>query len=337
MKRQWWIWIIVFIGLIGISQPNAVSAAGKGMYAVQYLPTKEQRNKDLSYFDMNVVGNHEYQLRARVLNIGTKPLTITAQVTNGYTNKNGRISYDQANRKLVNGSHGLEGMVTSKKKISVRLQPGKSQEISFTLKTPALNSKGIYAGSILTASDIGSDDSSNFQIKNRIQFATGIVFHYGTGEPLPKLSVDSPAVKLVDGQSQVQFDLTNAASINTRNLQLKGTIDRISGKKKHVKSFDYPDYSLAPQSKMTVSVPTNRLKPGTYRLHVTGKAKNPASVTKTMTFHVYQGGVTRTKRELTKNPSNKLLLWLAAILVIALIGSAGWLLHQRQKNKKGGE
>jgi len=303
--------LVLGLSLLAVTKtPTVQAATPKGYYAIQFVPTKDQINKQASYFDLPTVSGQTHDLKVLVRNIGNKDLTIKLQLTNGYTNNSGRIAYDQPDKQLLGKKSGLPNMVQGKHLQTVRVKAGDTKPITFKIKTPKLSGSGIYAGAILSSAHIGADSNKSVVLKNVVQFATGVVLHYGDDKIMPKFSIDKPKAN----KKHVSFRLVNSAPMNAQYLSFKGTLTR--GKTK-VATFNEDNYSMAPLSSMRVPVDVVKLTPGKYTLAVNGKTKSGAILKDSLTFTITQAQLDGTKQ----GPKSHNYWWwiIGGLIVLAII------------------
>lgn len=160
-----------------------------------------QINKQVSYFDLQMVPKQEQTLHLKIENISDQTIMLDTTLYQGNTNSIGVIEYDKSVKGLANNAQvNIEDLV----KISenkIKISPKQTHELQVKIKMPEKKLSGITIGAIRVVQNNEANKEGNIQ--NNFAREIGLVLQSSDPEQIPS------TLKLLDAQ---------AGQVNTRNV-----------------------------------------------------------------------------------------------------------------------
>jgi len=100
MKRKIIFIFTILLFFVSLAYPIKANAAADKSYSVQAVLPDNQIDHNESYFDLKVEPNKEQDLKVMIINTGSKPIKVKAEVNDAYTADSGVIGYDKYNVQL---------------------------------------------------------------------------------------------------------------------------------------------------------------------------------------------------------------------------------------------
>ncbi|MFD0024917.1 WxL protein peptidoglycan domain-containing protein [Streptomyces sp. NPDC058382] len=198
----------------GTSTGPARAAGGDVTWTVR--TAANDYGEDRSSFSYAVNPGGEAEDALIVANHGTDPLTLAVYAADGFTTEKGQLDLLTEGKK----SHSIGSWVRPGRK-SVRIAPGRSAEIPFTVEVPGNATPGDYVGGILTSLK-QADDTEGIAVDRRLGIRIKLRV---SGALRPALAVEDvhvgykgSAVPFAHGDATVTYSLHN-----TGNAVLSGT------------------------------------------------------------------------------------------------------------------
>ncbi|WP_125566040.1 DUF916 domain-containing protein [Companilactobacillus insicii] len=336
MKRKSIFLFTILLFLVGLIYPvNRVSAAADKSYSVQAVLPDNQIDKNESYFDLKVEPNKDQDLKVMIINTGSEPIKVKAEVNDAYTADSGVIGYDKYNVKLFkNQNPSLSSLVEGKRKTSVNLKVGQAKTVSFKVKSPANEYTGIILGGVTTTANVSPTKSKNINIKNQVRYVKGVVLRSKDDGVVPDMHMTNAKPKSVAGNSGIAYTLDNSAPININEVTLSAKIYHNSDTTK----YSAKNLQIAPNSKFDYFIPVKDLSAGKYKGVITVKSKAGYEKTFTRTISVSKSDVDYISEQAEQKVSRKSNQWIIIIVgIVALILVALWMfLYYSQRNNKTG-
>lgn len=331
--------IMIFVSsmvllLVGTFLPTKVDAATDKSYSVQAILPDNQIDKNESYFDLKVEPNKEQTLKIMIINTGSKPIKVAAEVNNAYTADSGVIGYDKENVKPYKSSNSsLTSLIDGKNKTSVNLKVGQAKTVSFKVKSPAEEYTGIILGGVTTTANVSPTKSKNINIKNQVRYVKGVVLRSKDDGVLPDMHMTNAFPKSVAGNSGIAYTLDNTAPINVNEVTLKAKITHY-GK---VKNYSAKNLQIAPNSKFNYFIPIKDLSAGKYKSKITISSKGyKKSFTRTITVSKRAvDDIESQQNVVAEHHTNQWIIIIIGIVVLVFV--VLWMyLYYSQRNKNSG-
>lgn len=314
--------------LVGVNTTTANAADGAGFTVTAQLPDN-QKNKDVSYFDLATKPGEKQKLTVTLKNTTTKTQTLLVSPNDAFTNSNGVIEYSKRNvKKSASAKYQFSDLIKEKTK-KVDVAPDESKEVTFTLSVPKKGFKGDILGGFYVTPEEDKHQANNrsdgLGIENKFAMLVGAHLHgQGTAQPALKLNSVKPEVE--DGQAVVAAQLENTQPVLFGKLQVKSTITK-RGSDKVLYEDTKKDVSMAPNTLFTnlVKLDDDKFKAGDYTLKI-------AATRKGKTWHFSKNftiddNTTKLNNKLRNQPKRD-LTWLyvsvGGVLVIIIAGLAFW-------------
>ncbi|MER5275840.1 DUF916 domain-containing protein [Streptomyces sp. NPDC002809] len=221
--------------------------------------------EDRSSFSYAVNPGGEAEDALVVANHGTEPLSLAVYAADGYTTEKGQLDLlTEGTKSRSIGSWVRAGRET------VRIAPGKSAEIPFTVKVPGNATPGDYVGGILTSLK-QADDTEGIAVDRRLGIRIKLRV---SGALRPGLSVEDlhvdyrgSAGPFARGDATVTYNLHNTGNAllsGTHKVTLTGPFGTLS-----TDAGDIPaPPELLPGERWKVTVPVHAVTPA-FRLTAT--------------------------------------------------------------------
>ena len=335
MKKLLLIWSLLFsvVSIFAYSQTaKADDTQNKRSYSVQAILPDNQKNKDVSYYDLQVEPNQPTTLELMVVNTGTEKINVEVELNNAYTTDSATIGYDQYKAQLYkNKIPSLDSLVDGPRKTSVALDKGEIKKVSFKIKAPDQPFAGIILGGVTSTATVNTAGKEKVGVSNQIRYVKGVVLHSKSDEVTPNMNLIKAEPRAINDEMGLSYTVDNLAPININDVSVKAVI-----KHRGMKDIKYlaKNLQIAPDSKFSYFIPIDHLKPGIYSTKLTFTSKSGYSKTMTNKLKVSQGfihALDETKHE-TSSAMGLIyvIIGLFAVLVIGL-----WLFMYNTGKKMG--
>lgn len=319
------------------NQTTKVEAAGDKSYSIQSVLPDNQIDKDESYFDLKVEPNKDQTLKIIIFNTGSKSIKVTAEVNNAYTADSATIGYDKYNKSTYKSDlPELSSLVEGSRKQTVNLKAGESKEVSFKVKSPNKEYKGIILGGVTTIANVSPTKSKNLNIQNQVRYVKGVVLRSKDDAVNPDMHLTDAFPKAVSGSKGIAFTMDNTAPININNVKLKSRIKHGS------KTLNYhaKNLQIAPNSKFNYFIPIDDFTAGTYKAKITLTGKNGFKQTFTKTISVSKTDVKEVQKqtEPVRQNNHQWIIILVGIIILVIVAVWMYLYYsQRNSDSKHGK
>lgn len=313
-----------------LNQTTKVEAAGDKSYSIQSVLPDNQIDKNESYFDLKVEPNKDQTLKIIIFNTGSKSIKVTAEVNNAYTADSATIGYDKYNKSTYkNDLPELSSLVEGSRKQTVSLKAGESKEVSFKVKSPDKEYKGIILGGVTTIANVSPTKSKNLNIQNQVRYVKGVVLRSKDDAVNPDMHMTDAFPKAVSGSKGIAFRMDNTAPININDVKIKSNIKHNSRDLKyHAKNLQ-----IAPNSQFDYFIPIDDFTAGTYKAKITLTGKNGFKKTFTKTISVSKTDVKQVEKQTQPAKQNNFQWIIILVGIVILIAIALWMyLYYSQRN-----
>ncbi|WP_125713303.1 DUF916 and DUF3324 domain-containing protein [Companilactobacillus kedongensis] len=326
------VFLSMFIFAIPLfNQTTKVEAAGDKSYSIQSVLPDNQIDKNESYFDLKVEPNKDQTLKIIIFNTGSKSIKVTAEVNNAYTADSATIGYDKYNKKTYKSTlPELTSLVEGARRKSVSLKAGESKEVSFNVKSPDKEYKGIILGGVTTIANVSPTKSKNLNIQNQVRYVKGVVLRSKDDAINPDMHLTDAYPKAVSGSKGIAFKMDNTAPININNVKLAASIKHNSKNLKyHAKNLQ-----IAPNSQFDYFIPIDNFTAGKYKAKITLTGKNGFKQVFTKTITVSKTDVKQVQQQTEPVKQNNHQWIIILVGIVLLIFVALWMyLYYAQRNK----
>ncbi|RPK41104.1 hypothetical protein EES39_22840 [Streptomyces sp. ADI92-24] len=240
----------------GTSTGPARAAGGDVTWTVRTAANDYGQDRSSFGYAVNPGGAAEDALV--VANRGTEPLSLAVYAADGFTTDMGRLDLLTEGKK----SHSIGSWVQAGRK-SVRIAPGKSAEIPFTVKVPRDAPPGDYVGGILTSLK-QSDDTEGIAVDRRLGIRIKLRV---SGALRPALAVEDVHVDyrgsagpFARGDATVTYSLHNTGNAllsGTQKVTLTGPFGTLSTEAGRIAAPP----ELLPGERWKVTVPVHDVTP----------------------------------------------------------------------------
>ncbi|WP_317945315.1 DUF916 and DUF3324 domain-containing protein [Carnobacterium maltaromaticum] len=270
MKKISFFWTVILLlsNLFVISYPQSVLANGAEFSVVAILP-ENQKTKNISYFDFELLPNNEQTIEVEITNGNIKrEKTYVVDLNTATTNMNGIIDYTEQNKEKDESLQiSIAEIATFDKDITI--PAGGTSRVPITLKMPDEKFDGILLGGITVMEVDENDSKEQNQIKNRFSYSIGVVLSQGDINPSIELNFLGVDMSQINRRSVISGNIQNSAATVINDLSLDAKIYRKGSRKPMFKRSEV-GLRMAPNSNFDFGVETNDqpLKAGTYQMDI---------------------------------------------------------------------
>ncbi|MGX7014977.1 DUF916 and DUF3324 domain-containing protein [Vagococcus silagei] len=243
-------------------------------FTMGIIPAENQINKNATYFDLKVKPGQEQDLKVSVSNTGKKDKKIRVTPTNATTNQNGLINYSETPKEYKDDKtlkYPFKSLVGEAQ--TVEVPAGKSQELTFKLKAPSEEFKGLILGGFVA--DLPDDDQKDekggggVKIVNKFQVVKAVMLRTNEDKVSPDLRLNTIKPALVGYRTAVTANLQNIEPTMFGKMKVDAQVTK-KGSKEVIKKEVKEDLEMAPNSNFDFPIMWNnqRLEPGKYTLNL---------------------------------------------------------------------
>ena len=280
-KLQLYCILTLSIVLFFFSNFKQVAAEeGNNAFSVKAILPDNQRNKDATYYDLEVKPGQEQDLSLELFNSSSKEQKLSLAINPAITNDNGVIDYSTlpSNYKYDPSLTTPINTIASTEKIVII--PANSKKIvKIHLKLPNENFKGMILGGIyITSLTDDTDDSDNketgMQIKNKIAYTIGMTLVESNEEVKADLQYEKTTATQEAGRNIVKATIRNPQPINLDDISYQAKIYK-EGSTEVIHERTVEGYRMAPQSVFNYPISWNNkpFKAGKYQIKLTAESK----------------------------------------------------------------
>ncbi|MDR3190010.1 MAG: DUF916 and DUF3324 domain-containing protein [Lactobacillaceae bacterium] len=303
-------------------------------FYVSTQPAANQRNLNVSYFDLTVQPKQTQTLSVMVVNPDPKAaVTVELAVDAARTNDNGVIEYGPDPKLLVDKSlkYPLSKLLKIDGPKQITLAPNTSQQVNYTLKSPSGAFDGVIAGGVSFTQVLGDEQQLNQGVKCKSAYTIGVVLQQAA-KPIvqPKVLLSNVKVAEVDQNQVILAQLQNPNPAFIRDAEIVATL---TGKQTKLEMKKI-NYRIAPNSHFNLPLtlaPNEKIKPGKYTYTADIKAKEGHwRVTKDVYISSSQAKQHNVKHA-PKPKAMDISIWILAAL---LLGNILWFFFSRKKRQQ---
>lgn len=276
--------LIVF-GLLSCLMFATPNFAAEFNFAVTTQQSKNQIDKNKTYFDLSLAPNQEDTLNVDLRNDTDQEVTVEAGISSATTNNNGVVEYSKNKIKPDKTlKFNLADYVTAPNEIV--LKPHSSDSYTVKVRMPNEKYDGIIAGGITfkektkDESKDSSDKSKGLAIKNEYSYVVALLMRQTTNNGDPDLKLLKADAGQVNARNVIQGNLQNPNSTYLNQLVTQTEITK-KGQDEVLYEDQKSNLQMAPNSNFDLAVPLNgdRLKPGKYTMKIEAYGQQDANGT----------------------------------------------------------
>lgn len=245
-------------------------------YSIEANIPDNQIDKNLTYFDLKMEPGKKQVISLKLKNHSEKVATFSIEPHTATTNRNGVIDYSKKiEEKDSSMKYSFEELITGETKHT--LQPNEEKNIEFTIQMPKESYDGIILGGFYIHKEIDKDDKEkekSVQIKNDYSYVIGVKLTETSKMVEPMLKLNEVKPNLENYRTVVTANLQNTESVIVSGLNIDAKVYK-KGSNNVLHEAQKEDMSMAPNSNFDFAINwgNEELKPGKYRLELTGKDK----------------------------------------------------------------
>ncbi|MFS8197493.1 WxL protein peptidoglycan domain-containing protein [Streptomyces sp. CWNU-52B] len=279
---------------------------------------------DRSSFSYGVNPGGQVKDAMVVANHGKTPLGLALYASDGYTTEKGQLDLLTQEKKSL----GIGAWVRATGDGTVRIAPGKTAEIPFTVKVPRNATPGDYVGGILTSLK-QSDDTEGIAVDRRLGIRIKLRV---SGALKPTLAVEDLRVDyhgtanpFGQGDADVTYTLHNTGNALLSGAQKVTLTGPFGTLETHAGRIAAPP-ELLPGERWKVTVPVHDVTPA---LRLTAKATVTPAITDA-------AGSTTSLKPVGATTTGWAVPWTLVLLTALLLAAAvtAYLLHRRTRSQR---
>ncbi len=227
--------------------------------SVNAVLPENQKNKDVTYYDLRMKPNQKQELDFELHNSSNKDQKVLLQINNATTNDVGGIDYSDRGGKVKRDESlkvALTDVAEVPKEVTVKAKSTKVIKIKLTM--PKEEFKGEILGGIRVTSpdeDLKKEDTQKggMQIKNKVAYTVGI----SLTESDKKMNADLKLLKVFPGQTAgrnvIKAKVQNTAPTILEEIKYEASITQ-KGKTEVLHKTSAEQYRFAPNSNFNFDI-----------------------------------------------------------------------------------
>ncbi|EOH97000.1 hypothetical protein UAY_02732 [Enterococcus moraviensis ATCC BAA-383] len=280
-KLRFYFMLIFVIGLCFFSNFQQVAAEEENNgFSVKAILPENQRNKEVTYYDLEVKPGQEQDLSLELFNSSSNEQELSLAINPAITNDNGVIDYSTLPKSYQYDASlrtPITTIASTDKKVKV---PANSKKIvKIHLKLPNEKFKGMILGGIyITSLTDDTEDSdkkeTGMQIKNKIAYTIGMTLVESNEEVKADLQYEKTTATQEAGRNIVKATIRNPQPINLDDISYQAKIYK-EGSTEVIHERTVEGYRMAPQSVFNYPISWNNkpFKAGKYQIKLTAESK----------------------------------------------------------------
>lgn len=324
---------------------NLISVQAATPVAVNYSLSPEQANNQadpkVGYYDLKVKPGQKETIKFKINNLDTQTHTYNIAVNRATTDINGVIVYNQHNvKKDRDLKYNIENLVSYPKTATVNAKT--SKEISVKINAPESGFKGELLGGILVDENNQSNvtkAAKGVTLKNKYDYVLGLQLQESTNPTKSDLKLINDFQTSDQGQIYIAAEMDNDVPKLEKNVDVSAKITPKNSSKVILKSSKN-NMSIAPDSDFDYPVDVNtvggrsrnnRLKPGTYTMHLNVKANNGKNLWNLKRNFVITRKENKQINKKTPNRSKDIWIILVSIIILIVIAGSVIFIYRRKQ------
>ncbi|HBR81382.1 MAG TPA: cell surface protein, partial [Enterococcus sp.] len=184
--------------------------SNESAYSVNANIPDFQKNKNVSYFDLQLDPNQKKEISIHLANSAKEKAIFNVDVNNAATNSNGVIDYGQTDLKKDSSAKYVLNQLVTPNNQEIELQAGESKDVTFQVQMPKDRFKGIILGGIhISKKDNVSEKVDGTAIRNKYAYVIGVKLQNDTDAVTPDLKLNSAKAGLQNSYTTVFANVQN--------------------------------------------------------------------------------------------------------------------------------
>lgn len=331
------LWMSFFFPAIGQAADEAQSPAG---FTVESVIPDNQVDKTKTYYYLKLEPEQKQTIQVKVISTQEEPVTVKLAVHDAVSSSVGAIDYANPEPKLDKSlTDPITGLVKIKDDLKeVTVQNFEEKLVEYEITAPKDTFPGVKLGSLRFVRE--GDESEKNESGLVSEYARvialmltedGETFNHGA-----ELHLKNVGLTLSNGRKVIAATIQNDQPKVLQEMNIKGEV-RKKGEKEVLVDLEIQDFSVAPNSNFDFEMPLGieRFMPGTYVF--TGEAKGDERTwTWEEEFTVGREEADKVNEDTVfKVTVPDWVPWVAALLILSLVGLIGYLVYRQRQWKEG--
>ncbi|EJQ43627.1 hypothetical protein IEQ_04955 [Bacillus cereus BAG6X1-2] len=332
-------WTLFGILIVGLVWLTPFASAAEFNFGVHTVIPENQIDKQKSYFNLKMEPNQKQTLTIQLKNDTAEDVLIEPKIHSATTNLNGVVEYGPTKAKQdASLPYKLEELIKTDEEVTIPAKGSKDLHLQVTM--PQKEFKGILAGGITleekkTSSKNKQETKEGLSIENKYAYVVGITLQENDEEVKQELKLHDVKAGQVNARNVIKATFQNPTPTYLNQFEIDAKITE-KGKDKALYISEKKEMQMAPNSNFDYPISLNgeKLKPGTYTLHVKAKSNEESWVfTKHFTIKDTEAKKLNEKDVSIEEP-NYVWWYIAGVLFILLAGLLWFLLWKNKKQEK---
>lgn len=266
--------ILIFIVPIKV---NAADTQEGMSFTYNIEVPDNQKNKELSYFDLTMTPNQEQTVQMTLTNLSDKEQVVETLIDSAKTNSNGVIEYNQTGIKLDKSAIvDFRDIVKTDKEVV--LKPKESKKIDIKIKMPKIEFDGTLAGGITLKQkdqETGTTASNGSKVKNQFAYVVAILLQENDKVIEPDLEYRKTYAGDRNYNNTIFTQIANVKPTYVGDMTLETQITK-KGENKVLYEERKTGIQMAPTSAIDfpISMYNEEMVPGKYMIKINAKIKD---------------------------------------------------------------
>ncbi|WP_461224700.1 WxL protein peptidoglycan domain-containing protein [Lacticaseibacillus suihuaensis] len=319
----------VLLGTALLAPVQPTHALVNDFSAKAVLPADNAAGK--SYLALTLTPSRTRTLTVAVTNTATTAQRLQVAAANAVTNPTGMITYDQGTAQTAPSHLSFTQMLGPDRTQTVRVGPGATRRVSFTLTVPRRRFAGLVLGAFnVTSRTAAAKAKHQAGFANLANYVIGVSLQEVAKMPVPRLSLNRVRYHY-SGSPALALTFTNAAPVIIGNATMRLRLTSVGKRPTTVRRRQL---AFAPSNRFTLKQPlaTAGLAAGRYRLVATVVGDNGRwRFTRGFTVSAKAGRQATVKRVRAAWRSHWSTYLMRLIDLLAVLIVAGYLLRKLLK------
>ncbi|WP_206215440.1 MULTISPECIES: DUF916 and DUF3324 domain-containing protein [unclassified Enterococcus] len=250
--------------------------SNESAYSVSANLPEFQKNKDVSYFDLQLQPDQQEEISIHLANSAKEKAVFDVDVNNAATNSNGVIDYGQTDlKKDPSAKYVLNQLVTPKNQ-EVELQAGEAKDVTFKINMPKETFKGMILGGIhISKKDDISEKTEGTAIRNKYAYVIGVKLQNDTESVAPELKLNFAKAGLQNSYTTVFANVQNPTPGIISKVKFDAKITK-KGSKDVLYETKKENMSIAPNTNFDfpISLQKDKIAAGDYTVTIDAQEGN---------------------------------------------------------------
>lgn len=268
--------IATALTLLAVLTFSTTAHADSMKYSVQANLPENQRDKELTYFDLRMKPGQSQDLSLTIVSGDKEPIKVIITPTTAGTNQNGVLDYTGSQKEKDSSLTYSFSELSSDQQI-VELKPGETKKVTFTIKMPDQAFDGTILGGFYIKKEPTETDKKEKkgkQLNNTFSYIVGAQLTETDTPVKPDLKLNKAAAGLSNYRPVINANIQNSKAVILKGLDINATVT--NDKNEVVATEKKSEMAMAPNSNFDFPISTKGepLKPGKYTVAIQAKDKD---------------------------------------------------------------